>query len=117
MRRIAPFIAALSLTLALAGSASAGGLSLGRLQDAGWTCFDVDGPLGVHCMSRGDAWGQPQVQLLYFDTQSVSDRGASFLGTESLIRADLYAGQPCPTQSLPDYFFIPPLGYYACHRN
>jgi hypothetical protein len=40
----------------------------------------------------------------------------SFAGTELLIRADLYAGQPCPTdQWLP----VPPVGpvqYYACHH-
>jgi hypothetical protein len=40
----------------------------------------------------------------------------SFAGTELLIRADLYAGQPCPTdQWLP----VPPFGpvqYYACHH-
>lgn len=39
-----------------------------------------------------------------------------FAGTETLIRADLYAGQPCPTdQWLP----VPPVGpvqYYACHH-
>lgn len=40
----------------------------------------------------------------------------NFAGTEILIRADLYAGQPCPTdQWLP----VPPVGpvqYYACHH-
>jgi hypothetical protein len=37
-------------------------------------------------------------------------------GTETLIRADLFAGQPCPTD---EWLPVPPFGepqYYACHH-
>ncbi len=117
MRRAAiSLVLAMMLVASFASQAMARGISPARLAAAGWTCFDVPG-LGVHCMAPGDSWGSPTVQLLYFDTTSPTDADADFLGTESLIRADLYNGQPCPTQGLDDYFLIPPLGYYACHRQ
>ena len=41
----------------------------------------------------------------------------TFAGTELLLRADLYAGQPCPQDSLPTWDLLPfSGGYYACHH-
>ena len=41
----------------------------------------------------------------------------TFAGTESLIRADLFAGQPCPTDEwLPVPPWLPSPTYYACHH-
>jgi len=41
----------------------------------------------------------------------------TFAGTETLIRADLFAGQPCPTdQWLPVPPWLPTPAYYACHH-
>jgi hypothetical protein len=44
--------------------------------------------------------------LLVFD-------GGLFIGTDLLIRADLYGGQPCRAFDGP-YRFIPRIGYYEC---
>ena len=41
----------------------------------------------------------------------------TFAGTETLIRADLFAGQACPTdQWLPVPPWLPTPAYYACHH-
>ncbi len=43
-----------------------------------------------------------------------------FIGTEHIVRADLFNGQPCPTDppSRQYTYLLPLLGldYYACHR-
>jgi hypothetical protein len=43
--------------------------------------------------------------------------GASgeFLWTGHLVRADVYAGQPCGSGREP-YRFLQPIGYYACEH-
>jgi hypothetical protein len=38
-----------------------------------------------------------------------------FAGTEHLMRADLYAGQPCPQDNLATWDLLP-FGYRACHH-
>jgi hypothetical protein len=85
------------------------------------------GPLGVHCAQPGQPWpptGQPHIQLLYFfNTTDVNSTVPDFTGTETLIRVDLYQGQPCPTEPGPNggYTYLPdigiPLDYYGCHRR
>ena len=111
-RLLATALLTSALLLSLAGPAAAqGGLTADRLADAGWDCFPVPG-LGVHCMPPGVEWGDRHVQLLYFDEAT-----GEFAGTETLVRADAFRGnRQCPTEDL-GWFFIPPLGYYACHRN
>lgn len=123
-------LVAVALALPIAAAGGSGGLSAAQLNDHGWTCFNVEtpvvGPLGVHCASPGQPWpptGQPHIQLLYFfHTTDVHSTVPDFTGTETLIRADLYHGQPCPTMPAPDggYTFLPdigiPLNYYGCHR-
>jgi hypothetical protein len=54
------------------------------------------------------------IQVKVFDTDDPSSDSARFLGTESLIRADHYKGQPC----LPGHgeYLLLPFGYYACHH-
>lgn len=84
-----------------------------RLAEAGWVCVDV--PMhGVHCQDPHVAQGGVHVQVKVFDTSDVQSKDAKFLGTESLIRADHYQGQPC----LPGHgeYFLLPFGYYACHH-
>ena len=52
------------------------------------------------------------LESIYFDEQT-----GEFAGTETLLRADAFRGnRQCPTES-GGWFFIPPLGYYGCHRN
>jgi hypothetical protein len=134
MRRfLIPFLAAVMLSLAipLTSGGAPGGLSAGQLNDAGWTCFNVEtpivGPLGVHCAPPGQPFppvGQPHIQLLYFfHTTDPTSRVPDYTCTETLIRQDLYHGQPCPTMPAPDggYTYLPdigiPLPYYGCHRQ
>jgi hypothetical protein len=56
-----------------------------------------------------------------FETTDVNATSAEFLGTESLIRADLYGGQPCPKNG-GEYELLPasetglPADYRACHH-
>ncbi|HET9322797.1 MAG TPA: hypothetical protein VFO03_02890 [Gaiellaceae bacterium] len=85
------------------------------------------GTLGVHCAPPGQPFpptGQPHIQLLYFfNTTDPNSAVPDFTGTETLIRADLYRGEPCPTEPGPNggYTYLPdiglPLNYYACHRQ
>jgi hypothetical protein len=117
MKRVATVIAAVTLATALAtGTAAAAAPTPASLSAAGWTCFNVPG-LGVHCLAPGDSFAGPTVQLLYFfGTTDPTDAEAAFTGTETLIRADLYRGQPCPTEGGGPYTFLADLGYYACHH-
>jgi hypothetical protein len=132
MRRLmVSLLAGAALVLPATAASASGGLSPKQLSDAGWTCFNVVSPvvgtLGVHCAPPGQSLpptGQPYIQLLYFfHTTDPSSDEPDFSGTESLIRADLYRGQPCPTEPGPGggYTYLPDIGlqldYYACHRQ
>jgi hypothetical protein len=60
------------------------------------------------------------LQLLYFDTTDPSSDDANLMGTETLLRSDLFHGQPCPTEPSGRYHFVGDLDegviYYGCHR-
>lgn len=90
------------------------GNSPAQLSRAGWTCLDVPGH-GVHCFPSVRPIGNSvAIPVLVYDTSDPGDSAAPFLGTEIMIRADKYQGQPC----LPghgDYSLLP-FGYYACHH-
>jgi hypothetical protein len=124
MKRItvALSMAVLIIPIAISGQ-SRGGLSPKQLSDSGWTCFNVPG-LGVHCSAPGQEWPPtgPTAQLLYFfNTTDPTSDTPDFTGTETLLRDDLYRGQPCPTEASGEYMFLGDLGggaeYWACHRN
>jgi hypothetical protein len=132
MRRlVVSLCAVIALAVPATASTTSGGLSPAQLTAAGWTCFNVPvttiGPLGVHCAPPGQPFpptGQPHIQLLYFfHTTDPNSTVPDFTGTETLIRADLYQGQPCPTEPGPGggYTFLPtiglPLNYFGCHRQ
>jgi hypothetical protein len=114
----------------LAGIAAAGvqsaGLSPAKLADAGWDCATGPRPFNprVHCAPPGELArilsGEAETAtFLTFDTEDPAATDAVFLGTERLIRADLFHGQPCPTDppSLQYSYLGPLLGwdYYVCH--
>ncbi len=122
-RFMIPLVAAAALPLPIAAASRSPGLSPKQLSDSGWTCFNVP-PLGVHCSPPGKPWPptQPAAQLLYFfNTTDPSSDIPDFTGTETLIRADIFNGQPCPTEPSGQYTFLPsigiPLNYYGCHRR
>src|SRR4051794_40171246 len=105
MRR---FLFAAVLVVALSGLstslAMAAGSSPAQLARAGWDCFlpPLDFNPNVHCAPPGQLAGivSGQARTGMFVTFATTDLGAesaTFLGTERLIRSDLYHGQPCPT--------------------
>jgi hypothetical protein len=111
--------------MAAPSSASPGGLNPGALSEHGWGCADV--VHAVHCIPPGlvakvfSPQPPPTFVVLVFDTRDATDTDAPFLGTEHNIRADLFHGQPCPTDPPSfQYTFLPdigvPLNYYGCHR-
>ena len=111
-------LAALSL-VGVTTSMAAGGNSPAQLSAHGWSCFVPPGNL-VHCSppgARRAGSGAPTLSLQMFDTTDANSTTAEFLGTEHLIRADLYRGQPCPQDPGPDGgYTLLPFGYYACHH-
>ena len=60
------------------------------------------------------------MQLLYFfNTTDPSSSVPDFTGTETLIRADIFNGQRCPTQPGESYTDLSSLGlnYWGCHHR
>lgn len=116
-------LAALSIaTVALAGAAhGANSRTLAQAQAAGWDCNPLILIGGhYHCSPPG----VPSVQDIVDGTATtpsvvhqVFEPDGTFAGTETLIRADLFARQRCPTdQWLPVPPWLPEPMYYACHH-
>ncbi|HLF68272.1 MAG TPA: hypothetical protein VI503_02930 [Gaiellaceae bacterium] len=109
----------LALVAVVAVPAWAQGPAPATLGAAGWDCFQTPPfvvPPRIVCANSGlgrpipgDPDPPPSYNLLTFDL------GGTFLGTVHLIRADLYAGQPCPQSGEP-YVFRAAIGYYECLR-
>lgn len=108
----------------LAGSAlgnPAGRTDMDQAKAAGWDCSPEILIGGYyHCAPRGGASvldivtgaaAPASVQLRVFNPDG------SFAGTETLLRADLYAGQPCPQDNLAEWGLLDlPVDYRACHK-
>jgi hypothetical protein len=117
MKTITHAVAALAVIGCAAGAgvvASSGDAPTAQtLVERGWTCTFPEGRF--HCRPPGQLGpldGPATVDFRVFDAT-----GAEFLGTEHLIRADLYAGEPCPQSPTGEYQFVPRgPGYYACHH-
>ena len=88
-----------------------------ELRARGWTCFSPPVPNLVVCSHPGQ--GVP-----VFGNPPPADRPATyslwqfdgaenFIGTEILIRTDLYHGQACESTGQP-YVFRPAIGYFEC---
>ena len=96
-------------------NASANGLTAAQLQAHGWGCRIPPGETLLNCRSLGSEplpAGPTEVDFLVFDAS-----GTTSLGTEHLIRYDLYAGQPCQGTPIGMYEFIPVgPGYYGCYH-
>ena len=111
----------LLLGLGLPGLASARGLSPAQLTRAGWLCVQAGPEQWAHCFPPGAFASTEAVSVMVFDTTDVTATSAPFLGTELLLRADLFNGQPCP-QDGGEYTFLPsfisglPVDYYYCHH-
>jgi hypothetical protein len=99
-----------------------------HLQDAGWACpvvFEA-----VHCLPPGTSvkdGASPSLTALVFAGTNPDATEATFLGTEHLIRADVFERggnnqPPCP-QDPPTFQYKDlrtttelPIPYYACHH-
>jgi hypothetical protein len=114
-------IATAGLTMILAGAASGAGHSLAQAQAAGWDCEPLILIGGhYHCSPPGKE-GVLEIIAGTATSPSIVHQvfraDGTFAGSETLIRADLFAGQPCPTdQWLPVPPWLPTPMYYACHH-
>lgn len=111
------------VAVGVASPAVAHGASPAKLGQAGWGCAFVLG--NVHCAPPGGfdrvvAGSAESMTFLVFQTTDPGDEDAPFLGTELIIRNDLFQGQPCPTdppsQEYTDLAPLLGLPYFACHR-
>jgi hypothetical protein len=108
------------------GSAEAQGLGPADLTRAGWSCFQPPPDFNpyIHCAPPGQLEGIMSGEarsgmFVAFETTDINAESAPLLGTERMIRGDLYHGQPCPTEP-PTYeygWLYPRFGwdYYICH--
>jgi len=125
MIRVLVVLCALLAMASTAAATKAAGSSPAQLTQAGWSSF-LPPPFNpkVHCAPPGQLAGVVSgtaraATFLVFDTNDVNSDDAAFVGTERLIRGDLYHGQPCPTDP-PSYTYswlFPRFGwdYYICH--
>jgi hypothetical protein len=127
MRRL---MIATFLVVALSGISAtqilAEGSGPGRLSEQGWDCFQPPPDFNpyIHCFPPGQLEGvlsgeAKSAMLIAFATTDLNATNADRLGSERLIRSDLYRGQPCPTDP-PTYeysWLFPRFGwdYYICH--
>ena len=97
--------------LIIVAAVGAKGHTASQLEDAGWNCFNAGPHDWVHCMKKNPADGPSTIPVKVFSVD-----GDEFLGTELLIREDLYNGQPCPQEGGGEYA-DPGFGYRACHHS
>jgi hypothetical protein len=112
-------------TLATAGPAAADGVTPAQLTAAGWTCIHpLRAPALVLCAPPGTglpplpgtpefADRLPSYELLVFESAT-----GAFLGTEHLLRPDIYQqGQPpCPQQPGGQFLYNPRNDTWFCDR-
>lgn len=121
MQRIMIIAALLAGVAAFAtGAAASQGVTQAQLENAGWICFKPVPTDNVHCVQPG---GLERVLTGEAETMSFlvfRATDGAFLGTELIVRADIFNGQPCPTDPPGgQYTYLKPLlglDYYACHR-
>lgn len=107
----------LIMALVLVGAAYAAGNSPAQRSAAGWTCVNAGPNNWVHCFPPGAFISDPSLTVQVFNTEDLtSTDGNTYLGTEILIRADLYAGQPCMQDGGEPYDWALGNAYRACHH-
>jgi hypothetical protein len=99
-------------------AASAGGHNADQLSNAGWFCVNAGPHNWTHCFTPGFDPTSESLNVKVF-----SEDGDTFLGTELLIRDDIYKGQPCIQDGGGAYDLLPaapdgpfPVAYRACHH-
>lgn len=111
-RRSVMILAVVAMVMGVMAPASAGGHTAGQLENAGYLCFNAGPSNWTHCI-RESKIGGPAIPVKVF-----SEDGSEFLGTELLLREDIYSGQGCPQDGLETWDFPagPGDAYYACHH-
>lgn len=105
-------LSVVALLLVLAPAATAAPHNAAQMERAGYDCFAA-GPSGwTHCMDLDKLIsGHPVVTVNVF-----SVNGSDFLGTELLLRDDLYQDQPCPQDGGGAWDRLAGTPYMACHH-
>jgi hypothetical protein len=112
-------------TLATAGPAAADGVTPAQLSNAGWTCIQPHlNPALLLCAPPGKGlpplpgtpgFGNraPSYEFLVFEFAT-----GAFLGTEHLLRPDIYqhGTPPCPQQPGGQYLYNPRNDLWFCNR-
>ncbi len=109
LSKITLIIVSIITLFAFAGNATADNTA-DKMEAAGYFCFNGGPQNWTHCL-RAEHFGNPTVQVKVF-----SEDGYDFLGTELLLREDIYRGQPCPQENAEFWSFLVDPAYYACHR-
>lgn len=121
LRKLIAVAALVAGALAVTGTGYSRGATMSQAESAGWDCNPRVLIAGYyHCAPPGKASvldlvtgvaAPASVQLRVFNPDG------SFAGTETLLRADLYAGQPCPQDNLAEWGLLElPVDYRACHK-
>jgi len=103
-------VSVIAVTVLLSGAGVRAGQTAGQLEQAGYLCFPAGPASWVHCL-RFEKFGNPSVPVKVFSTD-----GSEFLGTEQLLRFDIYNGQSCPQDELDVWDFLGDPPYFACHH-
>lgn len=109
-RSITTLTAALTVICLFPAGANADGLTSDQLVTAGYDCFPAGPNDWIHCL-LGRKFGKRSIPVKVFSVD-----GSEFLGTEQLLRDDVYAGQPCLQDGLGQWDPNGVPGYYACHH-
>jgi hypothetical protein len=112
--------------LATAAAAQPGGadvesananLTPAQLTERGWTCRVPPVPNRIVCSRPNQGFPTlgtpPPADRPASFTFMAFDGNGTFIGTEILLRTDIYHGQMCESTGEP-YAFRPPIGYYEC---
>ena len=96
---------------------SAAQLSPADLTSRGWTCFAPPVPNRIVCSRPNQGFpivgDPPAADRPATFTFLVFNGTGGFVGTELLLRTDIYNGQLCESTGEP-YVFVPVIGYYEC---
>ena len=122
IRRLWMLLAAVAMIVGvMAAPASAGGVTAEQLDSSpAWDC-EIAGPhLWMHCFNAKNGNGKV-TQVRVFGPADLSDgytEGDPFLGTEILVDASVYNGQPCATDGGEPYHDLGGGGEgpFACHH-
>lgn len=109
--------AAPAWTEGLVSTTAAAALTPADLLARGWTCRPIPGGTGCSSPNQGfPSPGTPLEDRPAVFTVLAFDPAGAFIGTATLLRADLYHGQQCESTQAP-YTFFSFIGYYFCVRT